>query len=317
MTQNDNIFRHVWNLGYRSILPILPPDAVLSQRSNLARAKDVDKLLGKVPGEKRGDEWFGMPDWQAHETTETELDAWHASGAGLALRMDDGLVALDIDVSDVETSEDIERDALAMLGPSPCRIGRYPRRMLLYRITERVSYQRLTFTGPTDATEAIEVSCGKRQMVCFGIHQKTGKPYTWPRPLPAFRELTEITPHQLGNFVAQQRAKRPASDVVTEKERSERVVDPRTLPGDPDLIGAAMREMPNGRALYPTRDDYIRMGAALKAALPNDPALAYDLWTQWAARDDDGGTPEIWEKDWRGIKPPYAVGALERTQRLT
>ena len=94
MTQNDNIFRHVWNLGYRSILPILPPNAVLSQRSNLARAKDVDKLLGKVPGEKRGDEWFGMPDWQAHETTETELDAWHASGAGLALRMDDGLVAL-------------------------------------------------------------------------------------------------------------------------------------------------------------------------------------------------------------------------------
>jgi hypothetical protein len=69
-----------------------------------------------------------------------------------------------------------------------------------------------------------------------------------------------------------------------------------------------MREMPNTKEAFGDRPAYIRMGYACKAAFP-DPDEAYEVWTAWADRYELGSQPDKWEKDWRGMKPPFEVGA--------
>jgi len=307
---SDNAFRALRANGYANVLPIIPPGAEVHENSSVARTvgKPNDSR-GKSPGVKRGGKWTGLPDWQTRVATDEDADAWHAMGASVGLRMGDGVICVDIDALQPKIADQIEADAIAAFGPSPQRVGQWPKRALFYRIDEDTPYQTVEFaTDNPDKNDKIEFACAGRQMALLGTHPKTGKPYLWPRPLVAKADLGLITAAQLADFIAQQRAKLPAATHTTHKSGAERAVNQDGLRGDPALVAEAMRALPNNRELFKDRDDYIRVGAAVKGALPDDAGLAFDLWTEWAEKDN-GGTPDVWDKDWRGIKPPFAVGA--------
>src|SRR4051812_11040708 len=85
-------------------------------------------------------------------------------------------------------------------------------------------------------------------------------------------------------------------------------VDQDSLKGDPKAVRAAVSSLPNTPDLYPTREDYIRMGAAIKAACADDPELGIELWLQWAGRWPDF-EEDVAVADGDRRKPPFGLGA--------
>jgi hypothetical protein len=101
--------------------------------------------------------------------------------------------------------------------------------------------------------------------------------------------------------------------IVTEGGTS--TVDQTSLKGDLELVRKAVRNIPNRAEDFPTRESYRDIGYAIKAALPDHPYEAFDLFQEWCAETDwvdekgRGNDPAVVEADWRRMKPPYRRGA--------
>ena len=189
----DNPFRRLWSIGYQRLVPIIPPGAPISERSTLFRRIGTPQDgRGKTPGTRGRDGLWSSFDWTSHEADETDLDRWHAMGAGVGIkcgRQPDGtwLVAIDADTLDVQHAVTI-RDAVdAALGRLPIRVGRNPKALYVARLSGPLPYLRVEF-----GTERVEVLSEGRQFVAEGIHPVTGKAYSWPRPLVPFDQLPII-----------------------------------------------------------------------------------------------------------------------------
>ncbi|MBB3997149.1 AAA family ATPase [Aureimonas pseudogalii] len=305
-------FQHFWQLGYRTLLPIIPPTAELHERSafarNLARGRD-DR--GKVPGIRgRDGKWFGLKDWQTRSTTEEELADWSQMGAGVGLADDGGLVLVDIDARDEATADAIEQDALAILGPAPLRVGDRPKRALVYQSETTATFQVVTFEG-SKGEDRVEILAKPKQMVIHGIHRKTGRPYEWTRPLTARSELTKVTPEQVTQFLEEVRSKLPRArrhDAGAVSDRSN--VDQRGLKGDIERVRKAVASLPNTRDLFPHYSDMIRVGEAIHGATVDDPAAGAEIFDAWCSRWEGGDyDPDLTDARWSTFKSPHSVGA--------
>ncbi|RYU55933.1 bifunctional DNA primase/polymerase, partial [Methylolobus aquaticus] len=142
----------------------------------------------KKPGRYRLGEWHDYPEWSRHcdrATTENEVDLWAdwpEAGIGIAAGK---VIGIDIDLL---ASEDVARsiEALAreQLGNTPAvRIGRAPKRLLVYRADEPFAGFKLP---------PIEVLGRGQQFVAYGIHPDTGEPYTWPVDSLADLDLEDL-----------------------------------------------------------------------------------------------------------------------------
>jgi hypothetical protein len=99
-----------------------------------------------------------------------------------------------------------------------------------------------------------------------------------------------------------------ARPIVT--EGSKNAISPESLRGDPDMVKRAVSLIPNTSTAFPTRDLYRDFGYALKGALPDDEALAFELYAEWCGRWIEGeNDPGVVESDWRRMKPPFRLGA--------
>lgn len=306
MKTSVNYFQHFWHLDLKTVIPVIPAKGPAT-----GYAAKSDNYLGKAPGffDASIGMWRGFTGWNEYQATEADLVRWHDDGANVGLRLGPDLMAIDIDAGHQPVAEKVEQMALEALGPAPCRIGRAPRRLLLYRLSEPWRYRAVLF-DQNGEQEKIEFLTGKKQIVVAGIHAKTGKGYSWPRLPVAYKDLTVVTPQQVEKLIADLKAILPASTDHSDRDSTDRArVNQEALKGIREHVIAAIQALPNTRALFPSREDYIRVGAAIKAAL-EDENEAFELWCEWAAKYDDGGKPELWGKDWRGIVPPYAVGAF-------
>lgn len=299
-----NHFRALWEGGFRRLVPIVPPDAELSPHSHMAKKP---QCRGKAVGELGPYGWKGF-DWHRHETTEPDLDRWAPMGAGVGVRMGEGLVAIDIDSLVKELSLTAMEAAFEILGEAPLRIGRAPKLLMLYRCTGDVPYERVEFSGLDGKTERVEALGAGQQAVFAGIHSSTGKPYMWPNGLPVRDELTVVTPEQVRAYFDRlleimPDAHRPAAP--NSQDRSQ--VDQRALEGPIEAVRAAVDAIPNDRS---DRAWFLRMGYAIKAAVAYDPEEAFDIfWSwclRWTVRDKDYN--DAWAF-WRSLRPPFALGA--------
>lgn len=198
-------FRRFWQLGYRRLTPVIPPNAEVSERSTLfKRIGTRQDGRGKTPGTRGRDGKWSSFDWAAHEADESDLDRWQAMGAGVGIKtglQPDGtsLVAIDADTLNTEFAV-IIRDAIeARFGRLPVRVGQAPKALYLLRCREPFTYSRIEF-GPDVATpgeparfERVEVLSDGKQFVAEGIHPKTGQPYTWPRGVPRYDEIPVVS----------------------------------------------------------------------------------------------------------------------------
>jgi RecA-family ATPase len=314
----ENPFKKFWGLGYRNLLPVVPPDAEISPDSRLSAS-----ARGKSPGVKGVDGlWRGI---NMHRVLadETDLDRWFSWGAGVGMRGDENLFFVDVDHMGEKEAKRIYHLAKTHLGVSWPRVGQAPKFALPYRSTALVRSCAIKFdTAPINGKEpGLDIISTSPHCVVSGTHASTGLPYTWPKGTPAYNELSEVTPEQVEAFLAAVCAEFPAKSRTAVKDR-DIPEDQESLRGNPDILKSAMRDMPNPQSHFNSRGHYIAMGLALKSAFgPEHKDDAFDLYLQWCGRWDGGvNDVEKLEKDWERMKPPFTLGAdyiYSKAEQLT
>lgn len=146
---------------------------------------------------KPGEKYPPFDGWQNAHPTKTELADWMANGidykdregkkknanvtrAGVGILTRD-TPGVDIDVSDDGVVQDVESFINLMYGDAPVRIGRAPRRLMLFRSEE--PFTKLTsaeYVDDAGEKQQIEILGDGQQFVAYHIHPDTGKPYKWP-----------------------------------------------------------------------------------------------------------------------------------------
>lgn len=309
-------FQGFWQLGFGPrLVPIVPHDAEISERSSLyKRVGTKQDGRGKTPGVRgRDGKFFGF-DWIAHKTEFEDLARWQSSGAGIGIKTGNGLIAIDADTLNLEHARIIREIVERHVGCVPARIGREPKCLYLVRVTDPLPYTRVEFGERDDKgrlKDRVELLSDGRQFVAHGIHPATGKPYTWPRGLLPFDKLPIVTPDALKAMMEELRRALPAATpIITEGSSARADVNQDALRGDPEKVRRAVSCIPNTSEHFPSREDYVKMGYAVKAALPDTEADAFDIWANWCERWDGGENEDaVMRADWDRMRPPFSVGA--------
>src|ERR1035437_2703550 len=127
--------------GFTDLVSVIPPGAKLTPSSKIPQAQ-----VGKVPGKRLPNGlWVGY-DWRKANATAADVRAWMHSEepANVGLRAD-RFPGVDIDVMDDSIAQIITQEAYAFLGDAPERIGKPPKRLLMYRTDEPFGRMRLWF----------------------------------------------------------------------------------------------------------------------------------------------------------------------------
>lgn len=300
--------------GFTDLVSVVPPGAQLVPSSTIQISQ-----AGKVPGLRAANGlWHGY-NWRKGEPTLDDVRGWCIAGANVGLRAD-RFPSVDIDCTDPALAAIIEQAALAHLGPAPVRTGLAPKRLLMYRTEAPFGRMRL-FITKGDQIHLVEILGLGQQYLVYGTHPKTLGPYSWNRDVSALTatELTAITAEQTNAFLDYlQSALEMVGCTKFEREGDGKIVeraagdqDSLTAPSI-DVLRAAVRMIPNNDDLFPSRDAYIKMGYAIRAACGVDEDEGETIFLEWAgSHKKDGrvsGNPETARSDWRRLKGPYAVG---------
>lgn len=308
-----------WALGGWTpwLLPIIPPDGVLSARSSI---KPGD--AGKIPGQmNRAGHWTGFPKWASLTTTKADLARWGSwPGVGVGLRTGQ-VVAVDIDVTDQTVSAALASLARQKLGAAPARTGRAPKTLLLYGLAPGETpprKMRVAFTLPSDpaTVHAVEILGQGQQCVVQGIHPGTGRPYYWDQD-PALSgpgALAKVTGSALEAYQteAAKLIQVFGGTMVTGSEgahahtgpSSGATVDQASLRARPEVLKDALMTAGNDLSDYGA---WFKVCRAIKAALGDDEAH-YPIFEEWCLLYP-GNTPEYVRGKWDSIHPPHMLGA--------
>ena len=290
-------FTNFWEKGYTRLLPVIP-----------ASQKHITNA-GKRPGNKEKGYWEGTGS-KIYDATQVSIMNWEAMGASVGLRTDGDIIGVDIDVLDHEWSEKIKKAAIKHLGPGALRIGRAPKALLMYRVTEPMNWRRVRFDAGTEEIGLVELLAGDTKwFVVDGIHPKTEAPYRWPNGVPNKSELPVVTPEQVTDFMNRLEAELPKAKgkLGTTTDRTQ-VDQDKIRALDLDKLQSAMEAIPNN----PDETGYegwVAMAAALRGACQDDPNLGLDLFLAYSEK---GGVPEPTEDPERvfwSLDPPFAFGA--------
>ena len=314
MSSPPNPFETLWAMGYRRVVPIVPHDAELSERSSLhARLLKGKDARGKSPGIRWPDgKWSGY-DFTAREATEADLARWRDMSPGVGIRTGSGLYAIDADTLDTTTANQIATLQKDMLGDLPRRIGRAPKALSPFRCSADLPYTLIEF-GEPDAEgnfERVELLAEGKQFVAWGIHPKTLQPYHWTSRLVPFDELPIIEPERVAAFVAALQRLLPKAK-KTQSGDSSVTVDQESLRGELSLVRKAVAALPVNNASFSTREAWRDVGYAIKASLPDHPAEALELFQEWSSgweHPTKENEPDFVASEWHRYKPPFKIGA--------
>ena len=231
--------------------------------------------------------------WSSLEATAEDIRGWAKSGykkgnIGINTRH---TPAVDIDVYDESVAQHMEDWIIQNYGDACVRVGRAPKRLLLFRTDTPFRKMSATFTdGKID--HKLEILGAGQQFVAYGIHPDTKMPYTWTSfdeplmvdrdslPLLSREDAERILEHfcdyceSLGWESMSKHAGAAVSDVDgLENFRPICNVSSDTIRETLDLV-------PNKDADY---DDYMEVGFALNHQFQGgDEGL--QLWHEWAER---------------------------------
>lgn len=138
------------------------------------------------------DKGIRIKGWSTVEIDDDWLAQYARSGRykNTGIRCDD-LIAFDIDVNDEDLADDIEEKIEKICGPSEyCRVGRWPRRLLLYRLVGDPI--RSARSGKFDSHQVELLAGSGRQFAAFGIHPSTGEPYKWEGLNPQYHGIDKV-----------------------------------------------------------------------------------------------------------------------------
>lgn len=313
-----NPFVDFWRRGFRRLVPIVPPGAPVSERSTLHKRLAVgDDARGKSPGVQHADgKWSGFQ-WLPYEADEQDLTRWHAMGAGVGVKTGldpergESLLLIDADTTDEALARVILDATRRHFGRLPVRIGRYPKAGYVVRTPGAFRYSRVVFG--VAGGERIEILSDGKQFVASGVHPGTLRPYEWPDGLPNHDSVPVVSQDAIAAFLEDLRGRLPNASAVRQEGGGSAPVNQDGLKGPLDLVRSAVAATPNTSDLFPTRESYLDFGYAIKGALQDHPAEAFDIWAEWCERWTEPETGRVNERermeaDWRRMVPPYRSG---------
>ena len=304
-----------WRLGYRWLTPIMPPGCQLSPTSSIFKkiAKGGKDDRGKAPGVRLNNGLWVGHDFTTCRPNLRQIEAWRDMGASIGIVLGEGLVAIDADCLENEYAEACAGEIETRLGVLPCRIGMAPKRLYVCRTAPSYEYRCVLF-GPRNEKglqdNRVEILSTNRQFVAWGMHPGTMRPYEWARgPLP-LESVPYVEPEALDALMDTLQARLPHAEPV-EIGLARRDVGQASLKAEKlEVALAAAAALPNTSALFPRRNDYIRVGAAFKATFADWPNEGLEAWCAWGDKYPPGTNDrETMESDWQRIKAPFDIGA--------
>jgi len=167
----------------------------------------------------------------------------------------------------------------------------------------------------------VEVLGEGRQYLIMGDHPN-GHRYAWDTPLEdmdADTDLTWIEKDDVERFLArvtELMEMLPGVEVqrvgTGDVQRDRATVQSDLHAPSITALRECVLHIPNDDDLFPGREDYIKIGYAIKAAAGESISDGYDVFAEWAGRHDADervtGDPETWANDWAKMTPPFSVG---------
>lgn len=289
----------LYEAGFRDLVSVIPPGSPLSQGSKIK-----PEILGKVPGLWGPNGWYGYNFVSAGQPRIEDVRQWDARGASVGM-MGRGYPALDIDVEDETLSRVIVDFAQRHFGPTPIRLSREPRRLLVYRTEEPFPKMRLSF-----GEHAIEFLGEGRQYLVAGKHP-SGVEYGWQGD--QLHEvgpggLTLITPEQVADFFAQLQGALDRKGI--ESKLTGRTTQHGEAPPQEELKAPSIEDIAQVVAMIPNPgtngwDAMIEMGYAIKASGGDG---AEYLFQDWCATWDGPNDPDLNATNWASFHGPFRVG---------
>jgi putative DNA primase/helicase len=307
-------FKKLYDSGFKELVSVIPPSAPLSEMSKIAADQ-----AGKAPGRQNAQGTWGGYAWQDYTPTSNDIERWDRSHANIGLKAG-RYPALDIDVVNEQLANVIGNMAVKALGKAPLRIGRFPKRLLMYRTDENIGRMRLRFRDGKGVEQLVELLGEGQQYVIAGIHPVTREPYSLDQDITVRgpRCLRKVTRERVETFFADlvDTLEMAGCEIIHADKACERAaerqnVDQASLVAESiERLSAAVKMVPNTTEHFPDRDDYIRMGYAIKAAAgPDNEGDGLELFTEWASKWEDGyNSFEMIEADWGRMHPPYEIG---------
>jgi P4 family phage/plasmid primase-like protien len=297
--------------GYTDLISVIPPGAQISPKSKINPTQ-----AGKIPGRRNANGTWGGWDWLRHETTIDDVRQWAINDqASFGLRAS-RFPGVDVDCTDEALSKVITDFILSKLGPAPIRVGRAPKKLLMYRTDKPFGRMRL-WIKTSSGEHLVEILGLGQQYLVHGLHPATQLPYKWLTPPVAAAGLTPITREQADAALDELAAtldalgmgfcRREADGRATERSNVQQDV---LLAPSIERLREAVALIPNDNNVYATRTDYLKMGYAIKAAAGDDADLeGLEIFSEWAARWDGGSNdPEVVLADWRRMTGAKSVG---------
>jgi putative DNA primase/helicase len=296
--------------GFTDLISVIPPGAALTPTSTISSA-----MVGKVPGRKLPSGLWAGYDWRKAVATEDDVATWQLQGANVGLRSD-SFPAVDIDILDESLAKIVEDFATATLGPAPIRYGRRPKKLLVYKTDEPFGKMKLTITKH-ETTHLVEILGKGQQFLVYGVHPTTLRPYEWDGELQ-LPTLTTITREQASHFLDELAALLDMLGAGVVERSGDGALATRALGTEQtSLMAPSIEDLRACVALIPndgdTRDEYINMGIAIRAAAGEAAADdGFAIFASWAGRYAKdgrvGGNPDTWLGDWRRFRAPFALG---------
>lgn len=315
----------LYDAGFgEDLIPIIPPDASLSPRSKVP----IDQR-GKAPGKLGPQGWHGF-NWRKSQATREIVAAWIADGAGFGLRTR-RFPTIDVDVLDPTLSSAIEEVLSAQLGTGNSilkRVGQAPKFAVPCHSEQPFGKMKWVLRHEDEKDwGAIEILGDGQQFVIDGIHSKTRKPYTWSNgemtagaellAAPGSGGLPALSRIDLLEKVLPALEERLSSvGIRLERSGNGRAIASGSTPNQETLrapsiaeLRAAVTAIPNDDQ-WDTRDEYISMGFAIKAAAgPDHEAEGLETFLEWTDRWTDGtNDPDQVRADWKSMKAPFRRG---------
>jgi hypothetical protein len=280
-------------------------------------ARHGDKLIEQgysVIPIQQGKKAPGFDGWQKSKATRGQVKDWLENGfknAGVGI-LTKFTCAIDIDCLDEETALKFEAWCKAEIGSAPVRIGKAPKRLLLYRTVEPFRKRRSTvYTDEWGDKQMIEVLGDGQQFVAFHVHPDTGKPYVWiddesPLTIRA-TELTELTGDQVGRLITtfeahatqqgwavHKNGRNPATVGEVDNDNPW-VEDSAAITISDDELRSRLL-LVNGAEDY---DTWFRVGMALYHQYDGD-QMGFDLWNEWSETADNYD-PDALDRHWKSF----------------
>ena len=295
----------LFRAGFRDLVSVIPPDGELSPNSSIRPYQ-----RGKCPGLLSGKTWRGYP-FTKFTVTEPTARQWDEQSANIGL-LGHRFPALDVDVDDPKLAQAIQAFAQDTLGVAPVRHSREPRRLLVYRCDE--PFGRIAAIVSKDGKSHLVEFLGKgHQYLVHGRHP-AGVDYRW-EGAPLWEHSPEDLPVVSAASVREFFDKLKEA-LATYGITCELVGDAKSVGDAPDqdtLFAPSIKKLEGLMAFLPNgvdvdRGEYVKTACAIKAAWPDDPDRARELFLDWAERWEGKVDPIQDEQTWDSLEPPFRVG---------